>query len=71
MFDKPTNWDEIVADCIKALKYMQLDIAAFDVKCTRDGRFILLESNSAPALGEQGIEKYKNELKKIINDKLR
>ena len=50
---------------------MQLDIAAFDIKCTRDGRFILLESNSAPALGEQGIEKYKNELKKIINDKLR
>ena len=71
MFDKPTNWDEIVADCIKALKHMQLDIAAFDVKCTRDGRFILLESNSAPALGKQGIEKYKNELKKIINDKLR
>lgn len=71
MFDKPTNWDEIVADCIKALEHMQLDIAAFDVKCTRDGRFILLESNSAPALGEQGIEKYKNELKKIINDKLR
>lgn len=71
MFDKPSNWDEIVADCVKALKHMQLDIAAFDIKCTRDGRFILLESNSAPALGEQGIEKYKNELIKIINYKTR
>ncbi len=31
-FDKPTCWNKIVEDCVKALKYLKLDVAAFDVK---------------------------------------
>ena len=67
-FDKPENWDEIVLDCVHALKALNLDIAAFDVKVSKDGKWIVLESNSAPALGELGIQKYTEVLNKMINN---
>lgn len=67
-FDKPTNWDDIVADCKKALREMNLNIAAFDVKCqtgTDTPEWIILESNTAPALGDVGIEKYREEIYRL------
>ena len=67
-FNKPQNWDDITTMCVRALKSLNLDIAAFDVKVAKDGRFIILESNSAPALGELGIQKYKETLIKMINN---
>lgn len=71
LFDKPTNWDDIVASCVKALKSIGLDIAAFDVKVQNnkheDPKWIIMESNSAPGLGENSIEIYKNLLTYIIN----
>ena len=67
-FNKPENWDEIVNACISALKALNLDIAAFDVKVAKDGKYIILESNSAPALGELGIQKYTEILKEIIDN---
>lgn len=70
-FDKPHTWDVIVRDCQKAMQVMGLDIAAFDVKVSHSGDFIIMESNSAPALGDAGIERYKSELKRIIQDKIR
>lgn len=70
LFNKPDNWDSIVTNCVDALKALQLDIAAFDVKVAKDGRFIILESNSAPALGERGIERYTQVLKEMINERL-
>lgn len=70
MFQKPASWDDIVADCVSALKAMGLDIAAFDVKVQNATheypKWIIMESNSAPALGEVGIEKYKSQLQTII-----
>lgn len=69
-FCKPATWDLIVADCIKAMKQLKLDIVAFDIKVNRNGDWILLESNSAPSLKEQGIAKYKQALTQIINYKL-
>ena len=70
-FDKPTNWDYIVKCCIDAMKSIGLDIAEFDVKVQNnkheDPKFIILESNSAPSLGEQSIEAYKKILNIIIN----
>ena len=70
LFDKPSNWDKIVEACIKALKALELDIAAFDVKVQnskhQDPKFIILESNSAPSLGEQSIKKYTQELSRLI-----
>lgn len=72
MFDKPSNWDDIVNSCIDALKAIGLDIAAFDVKVQnnkhKEPKYIILESNSAPALGELGIERYKEILTRMINE---
>lgn len=69
-FAKPANWDDIVAECQKALEAVGLDVCACDVKVSKDknGRaeFIILETNSAPALGGVGIEKYKEELPLLI-----
>lgn len=73
LFDKPTNWDNIVDSCVEALKAIGLDIAAFDVKVQsnkhEEPKYIILESNSAPSLGEKGLEKYKTILTKLINEK--
>mgnify|MGYP002764499577 FL=1 len=71
-FDKPTNWDTIVAECIKALNAVGLDIAAIDVKVQsankgQDPKFIILETNSAPSLGERTTEEYINKLTQIVN----
>lgn len=66
-FDKPENWDEIVKGCIDAIKSLGLDIAAFDVKVSKKGKYIIMESNSAPALRERGIIEYTKILKEFIN----
>ena len=67
-FDKPENWDDIVNDCIRAKNALGLDICSFDVKCeTKKARpdWIILESNSASALGEIGVQKYKDEIYRL------
>lgn len=72
LFDKPRSWDKIVNECVNALKALNLDMCAFDIKVQSNGykdpKFIILESNSAPALGEIGIEKYKAQILKIIEN---
>ena len=71
MFDKPNNWDSIVQDCVRAIKAVGLNIGAVDVKVqthVENPRYIILETNSAPALGEVGIEKYKEALINYINN---
>lgn len=75
-FNKPINWNEIVEDCIKALKGIGADVLAFDVKCSskknsKDGKvkWILIESGSAPSMGDGTLVKYREELPKIVNRK--
>lgn len=72
LFDKPSNWDDVVNSCINAMKAVGLDIAAVDVKIQNNThekpKFIILETNSAPALGEIGIAKYKEKLEQIISE---
>ena len=76
LFDRPTNWDDIVAECVKAMQAIGLDICSCDVKVqTSKGRkndfvpeFVILETNSASSLGEVGLEKYKVQLKKMIDN---
>ena len=71
LFDKPVNWFSICESCIKAMKSIGLDICCFDVKVQNNKHefpeWIILESNSAPALGDVSIEKYKEQITKIIN----
>ena len=73
LFNKPVNWDKICEDCIKALREIGLDLGSFDVRVQssvkKNPRYILIEVNSAPALGELGLSKYKEQLIKIFNKK--
>jgi D-alanine-D-alanine ligase-like ATP-grasp enzyme len=68
-FDKPDNWDDIVKDCQKARETLGLSICAMDVKVTKDGRWAILEANSAPSFGDVTVEKYLLEITKIIFSK--
>jgi len=78
LFEKPSNWNDMVAESVKALNSVGLDIGAVDLKCQsekgkRDDfipEFIILEINSAPSLGAVTAEKYLEELPKIINNKI-
>lgn len=79
-FDRPVNWKEIAAECVKALNAVGLDFGACDVRvqASKDSKgkvrpttdFIIIEINSAPGLGTLGIIKYKEMIPKLINYKL-
>ena len=79
LFNKPINWNSIVEEAIKAARATGLDIGAVDVRVqsSTDNKgqprinpeFIVLEINSAPALGEAGINAYAEILKKLIINK--
>lgn len=59
-FNKPNSWNDIVEDCVKALKHIKADILSFDVRVQSatkgNGKpreyqeYILLECNSASSL---------------------
>ena len=73
-FDKPINWDEIVEDCVKALKSVGLDFGAIDLrvqsaKGTENPDYIVVEINSAPSFGEVTREKYFEMLPHLIQKK--
>jgi glutathione synthase/RimK-type ligase-like ATP-grasp enzyme len=79
-FDKPVNWNEIIDHSVKALKAVGLSIGAIDVRVAssldsngnkrKTCEFIVLETNSAPALGEVGSQKYFEEIKRLINKQI-
>jgi hypothetical protein len=78
-FDKPVNWDNVVEESVKALKAVELDFGAVDLKIqsskNRNGdlretpKFIVVEINSAPSFGDKTTEKYIEELPKLLIDK--
>lgn len=78
-FDKPTNWDAIVSECIKALNAVSLDIGAVDLRVqsatnsdgeTRNNpKFVVIEINSAPSFGEITAKKYIKEIPKLLKKK--
>lgn len=59
----PHCWDNIISDCCLALKELKLQIACFDILCS-DNNFIIVESNTAPALATYGLTYYNNHLRK-------
>ena len=77
LFEKPSNWAAIEAECVKALHAVGLTIGACDVKVqtekgknARNGNpdFIVMEINSGPAMGEITIVKYEEILNKIVSE---
>lgn len=79
LFDKPSNWDSIVKDSVKALKAVGLDMGAVDVKVQsattskgkvrKSPKYIIIEINSAPSFGEITQQKYVEEIPKILKHK--
>lgn len=77
-FDKPKNWDDVISECVKALKSVGLTVGACDIKIQSEKgkrndyipEFIILEVNSAPSMGEVTLVKYREELPKIIQKKI-
>lgn len=76
-FKKPKNWNDIVADCVKAKDALGLDICAFDVgvQGSVDGierenpEWVIFESCSAPSFGDVTGQKYIEILPKLLIDK--
>jgi D-alanine-D-alanine ligase-like ATP-grasp enzyme len=79
LFDKPSNWDKVVLESVKALHAVGLDIGAVDLRIQsatdkhgvkrQDPDFIIVEINSAPSFGEVTINKYKKELTLLLTHK--
>lgn len=67
LFDKPSTWDDIVADCQRAREALGLSIGGFDVKVTQKGNWMILEGNSACSFGDITKEVYETELTNIVN----
>jgi len=68
LFTKPDSWDNIEKQCVAAIECVGLDIGACDVKVSKNGNFIILETNSAPSFGEITLQKYKEVIPKLILD---
>jgi D-alanine-D-alanine ligase-like ATP-grasp enzyme len=74
LFEKPSNWNAIVDECVKALNAVGLDIGACDIKVQseknhdRGGNpeFIILEINSGPSMGDITLIKYEEQLRKML-----
>jgi glutathione synthase/RimK-type ligase-like ATP-grasp enzyme len=76
LFEKPSNWDEIVEHSVLAMKSVGLDFAAIDVRVQsakdkhgdirENPKFVILETNSAPSFGEITAQKYKEIIPQII-----
>lgn len=79
LFDKPVNWDEVIAESVKALNAVGLDFGAVDLRIQsrmdKDGKersnpdFIVIEINSAPSFGEVTLQKYIEEIPKMLDKK--
>lgn len=83
-FDRPTNWDAIVAESVKALNSVGLDFGAVDVRVQSASKetkkkgevprenpeFIIIEINSAPSFGEITLQRYLEQIPKIVESKL-
>lgn len=79
-FKRPGNWNDIEAECVKALKAVGLDFAAFDVlvkskTSDQDSNaaldFMIIECNSAPSFGDVTATKYIEMLPQLIMEKAR
>lgn len=71
LFDKPSNWRELCDVASRAISSTGLDIGAVDIRVSNQdtSKFIVCEVNSAPALGDAGIEAYRTEIRNILIQK--
>ena len=71
-FDKPSNWDIVITEGVKALKAVGLHLGAIDLRIqsakAENPDFIICEINSAPSFGAVTATKYKEEILKIVTE---
>ena len=78
-FDKPVNWESVIAESVKALNAVGLDVGAVDLRIQsrldKDGRvrpdpeFIVVEINSAASHADGTRSKYLEVIPKLIIEK--
>ena len=76
LFERPKNWDDVIAECVKALNSVGLTTGACDVKIQSEkGKrsdfmpdFIVMEINSAPSMGSITTQKYYEKITQILTD---
>lgn len=64
----PQCWNDIISDCQKICKAMNMNILCFDVLAC-DNSFIIVETNSAPALATYGLTYYSNHIQKYYGNR--
>lgn len=64
-FDRPSNMEIIYKECQKALAAVGLTIGACDVRVAKDGKFSIIEINSAPSMAEVTFNHYVKEINKL------
>lgn len=74
LFDKPSNWKTIEAECVKALLAVGLDVGACDVRVQsskehKTPKFFIVEINSAPSFGEETLKRYLTVLPTLLTNK--
>lgn len=79
LFDKPVNWDKVIDESVKALNAVGLDFGAVDLRIQSrldkddkerlDPDFIVIEINSAPSFGEVTLQKYIEEIPRMLDKK--
>ncbi len=72
LFNKPNTWNQIVEDCQKAREALGMSICGFDVRVNKQGKWSIIEANSACSFGDKSkvsyvASLYLTELSKIIN----
>lgn len=80
-FQRPTCWEAVERECVKALKSCGLDFGACDVRVQsanddkgrsrKEVDFIIVEINSAPSFGDITREKYIEMLPKLLTKKFK
>lgn len=70
-FPRPRLWNQIHAECIRAMRILNLDIGAFDVGYSSAGNhdFVLYEVNTNPELLANAYNKYLEIIPKILTTK--
>lgn len=64
---KPQCWNDIIKECQIICEAMQMNILCFDILCC-DNDFIIVETNSAPALATYGLTYYSNHIQKYYGN---
>lgn len=71
LFNRPSNWADLCNSAVMAVRAVGLDIGAVDIRIQNrpNPQYIVCEVNSAPQLGDAGIEAYRTEITNILNRK--